>query len=223
MPVHAVIPVKNLNGSKHRLSSVFTPHERRQLTLAMLKDVIKAVKGSDISKIVVSANDPQVSQVARELDVSFFSPSQDGLNPAIEEATNRCFKDGADSVVVLPADLPLLRSEEVNRVISFGNTKSTSIVICPSWDWGTNALLLKVPKVILPRFGPNSFIEHICQALSNGISVMLYSSLGISTDIDCARDLRKLFEIENHTECKRVLEIISKNNLKAKKIATFKL
>jgi 2-phospho-L-lactate guanylyltransferase len=189
----------------------------------MLKDVIKAVKGSDISKIVVSANDPQVSQVARELDVSFFSPSQDGLNPAIEEATNRCFKDGADSVVVLPADLPLLRSEEVNRVISFGNTKSTSIVICPSWDWGTNALLLKVPKVILPRFGPNSFIEHICQALSNGISVMLYSSLGISTDIDCARDLRKLFEIENHTECKRVLEIISKNNLKAKKIATFKL
>lgn len=222
MPVYAVIPVKNLNESKYRLSSVFSPHERRQLTLAMLRDVLKAVKDSDISKIVVSANDPKVSQVARESEVFFFSPSQDGLNPAIEEATNRCFKDGADSVVVLPADLPLLTSEEVNRFISFGNGKSSSIVICHSWDWGTNALLLKSSKVILPCFGPNSFIEHICQALSNGISVGIYSSPGISTDIDCARDLRKLFEIENQTESKRVLEIIMKHNLKAKKIAIFK-
>ena len=206
MAVYAVIPVKNLNESKQRLSSVFSPQERKQLTLAMLTDVLTAVKGSNIRKIVISATDPELAQIAQKLGVSFFSPSQNGLNPAVDEAITWSINDGADSVLVLPADLPLLTSQEINQIIALGKNESSLIVICPSWNWGTNALFQKSTKLISSRFGPNSFTEHIRQAYCSGICVWIHFSPGISTDIDSEKDLSKLFKVESKTECKKVLE-----------------
>ena len=206
MAVYAVIPVKTLNESKQRLSSVFNPQERRQLTLAMLNDVVNALRGSKISKIVISATDPEVHQIAKKLSITYFSPSQDGLNQAIDQATTWCIKDGAHSFLVLPADLPFLTAQEINNVITIGKTESSLIVICPSWDLGTNALFQKSTKQISAHFGPNSFIEHTRHAYCNGVSVWIHFSPGISTDIDSEKDLNKLFEIKSNTECKKVLE-----------------
>ncbi len=206
MVVYAVIPVKTLNESKQRLSSVFNPQERRQLTLAMLNDVLNALKGSKIKKTVISATDPEVHQIAEKLSIAYFSPSQDGLNQAIDQATTWCIKDGADSVLVLPADLPFLTIQEINQVINIGSAESSLIVICPSWDLGTNALFQKSTKQISAHFGPNSFIEHTRQAYCNSVSVWIHFSPGFSTDIDSEKDLRKLFEIKSDTECKKVIE-----------------
>jgi 2-phospho-L-lactate guanylyltransferase (CobY/MobA/RfbA family) len=66
LTLYAVVPVKKLGVSKRRLSTVFTPQERKQLTLAMLEDVLAALKASAVDKILVIGEDPRVQRRATE-------------------------------------------------------------------------------------------------------------------------------------------------------------
>ena len=217
MAVYAVVPLKNLTVSKRRLSTVFTPLERRQLTLAMLEDVLNALKASVVDKIVVIGEDVPVQEMAVKFGASFLWAKGASLNPAIEEATFWSVRDGAKSVLVLPEDIPLLIAKDLNRILELGAKGGSAVVLSPSQNWGTSALFQSPPQLIPPRFGPKSFLSHVQEAYRKGISVRLYFSNGLATDIDSAEDLKKLFEAENITVCRKVLEQIVLNSSKANK------
>jgi 2-phospho-L-lactate guanylyltransferase len=71
-------------------------------------------------------------------------------------------------------------------------TGSPSVVIAPSHDGGTNALLLVPPDVIDFAFGPDSFREHHRQAIQAGVSIQIIESPTLAFDIDRPGDLRLL-------------------------------
>jgi 2-phospho-L-lactate guanylyltransferase len=215
MAVYAVVPVKSLAASKQRLSTVFTPQERKQLTLAMLEDVLKALKGSVVDEVLVVGEDSEVHQTAEEFGAFYLSANRAGLNSAIEASCEWCVCQNATSVLVLPADIPLLSSKEVNRIIELGKGTS-AVVLAPSKNWGTNALYQNPPKLIPARFGPKSFFKHIREAYRKGGSVRLHFSQGTSRDIDSAADLKNLLKVENNTSCRSTLMLIMENNEKAK-------
>ncbi len=51
----AVIPIKNVNEAKHRLASVLSPNERRELFVAMFEDVLTTVLAVPrLEKVVVA-------------------------------------------------------------------------------------------------------------------------------------------------------------------------
>jgi len=214
LTLYAVVPVKKLGVSKHRLSTVFTPQERKQLTLAMLEDVLAALKASAVDKILVIGEDPRVQQAAEKSGAAYLSTTKDGLNPAIEEAIDWCVQQRADSVLVLPADIPFVTAKNINRVVELG-AGNCAVVLSPSGNWGTNALFQHPPKLIPACFGPQSFLAHIREAYCRGIGVRLHFSTGLATDIDSAEDLRKMFEVDRATECRRVLVQIMRNSQKA--------
>jgi len=215
LALYAVVPVKNLVGSKRRLSLVFTPHERKQLTLAMLQDVLVTLGNSVAEQVLVIGENAQVQEVAEDCGAKYKDATKDGLNPAIEEGSNWCMKKGASSVLIVPADIPLITAKDVNRIVQLaGNDRA--VVLSPSNNWGTNALFQCPPKIIPACFGPKSFFAHVREAYFKGISVRLHFSPGLATDIDSAEDLRKLFEIENSTTCRKVLEQIMGNSAKAR-------
>jgi 2-phospho-L-lactate guanylyltransferase len=213
--VYAVVPVKNLTVSKRRLSTVFTPLERRQLTLAMLEDVLNALKASVVDKIAVIGEDSQVQQMAAKFGASFLWARGASLNPAIEEAISWSVHDGAKSILVLPADVPLLNAKDLNRILELGMNGGSTVVLSPSQNWGTNALYQNPPQLIPACFGPKSFLNHIQEAYRKGIRVGLHFSSGLSNDIDSAEDLKKLFEAEDSTVCKMILEKIILHNAAA--------
>jgi 2-phospho-L-lactate guanylyltransferase len=213
MSVFAVVPVKNLSISKRRLSSVFSPQERSLLTLAMLQDVLKALQQSVVDDIVVIGNDDVVKGMADKFGAFYIEANQDGLNPAIEEAVGWCVREQADWVLVLPADIPLLTSNDVNQIVELG-VSAASMVLSPSNDGGTNALFQSIPTLVSACFGPKSFAAHVEEAHRKGVKVRFYSSLNIGNDIDCAEDFKKLLVVKNSTLCREVLEQISLRNLK---------
>ena len=215
MAVYAVVPVKTLADSKRRLSSVFTPQERKELTLAMLEDVLNALQASVVDETVIVGEDLAVEQVAKKFGASYLSANGASLNPTIEEATSWCMKKGSESVLVLPADVPLLDAKDINRIIELGKGGGSAVVLSPSQNWGTNALFQNPPKLIPACFGPKSFLNHIREAYCKGIGVRLHFSSGLATDIDSAEDLKKLFETENRTVSRRILEQITKSSVKA--------
>jgi 2-phospho-L-lactate guanylyltransferase len=215
MTVYAVVPVKKLGVTKRRLSRVLTPQQRQQLTLAMLQDVLTAIKRSKVDVSVVIGEDDAVRELAKKFGTSYLSANDADLNGAIENAQDWCLKNGASSVLVLPADLPLLEVEDINRILELGAGDS-AVVLSPSRDWGTTALFQNPPKQIPACFGPQSFMRHIKEAYQRGVSVRLHFSHNLAADVDCARDLKKVFQAKQTTVTKQVLEQIKlarKNSL----------
>ncbi len=202
MTVFAVVPVKKLDEAKSRLSSLLTRNERRQLCLKMLGDVLRAIGlAKGLQETVGVSIDPTVLQTIRDLNLLTIRESQPGLNHAVSEATDWCIQKGADSVLILPADIPLLRPTDISHILSLG--EKVAMVISPSRrEEGTNALLLTPPNIIPPCYGPGSFQRHIEAASKRGIEFHTSKSMEVALDIDIIEDVVDFVSLdaeETHT------------------------
>jgi 2-phospho-L-lactate guanylyltransferase len=204
MGVYAIVPVKKIGASKRRLSESLSLQERKSLTVAMLEDVLQALKGSVVSQVLVVSNDQNVLPIAQRFGASFFSPARKGLNSAIEEAWAWCIRDKADSVLVLPADIPLVTPKDIDVIVNLGSD-GRRVVLAPSRDWGTNAFFQCPPHLVHANFGPDSFSKHAKEACGKEICVKYYYSFGVGLDVDSVDDLRLLLKVENETLSKKVM------------------
>jgi 2-phospho-L-lactate guanylyltransferase len=213
MSTFAVVPVKNLLKSKLRLSVLLNNTERQALTLAMLEDVLGALRFSMVCRTIVISSDSTVHRFAENFGIEALQENGQGLNQAVDQATQWCIQKGAKSVLTLPVDIPLITSDDINHIINLGH-EETSIVISPSRNGGTNALLQRPPNLIPPCFGPDSFKEHLNQALTMGIQPKIYRSPRVSLDIDSERDIENFLKIGKHNTSYQLLSKLSKSTLK---------
>jgi 2-phospho-L-lactate guanylyltransferase len=66
--IWAVIPVKEFDGAKHRLSDLLSPPERRHLAETMLTDVLDAVAGCRrLSGVVIVTLDPHATALGEKI------------------------------------------------------------------------------------------------------------------------------------------------------------
>jgi len=196
MAVFVIIPVKRLDNAKSRLSPLLTDSERKQFCLKMLEDVLRTVKSTKrINQTVVISNDPVVLDVAKNFDVAYLGERKTGLNEAVSQAISWCVGRGATSVLVLPADIPLVMPTDLNRM--FALREKASMVISPSRSGeGTNALLLTPPDACPTFYGPRSFQRHLEEASRRRISFRMFRSQGIALDIDTIEDLTDFVSIK---------------------------
>jgi len=189
MAVFVVIPVKRLDNAKSRLSPLLTDDERKQFCLKMLEDVLKTVKSTkSINQTVVVSNDLGVFHVAKNFNAAYLREKKTGLNEAVSEAIGWCIERGATSVLVLPADIPLVTPVNLNRMLAL--REKASMVISPSRiGKGTNALLLTPPDACPTFYGPCSFQRHLEEASRRRISFRRFRSQRIALDIDTVEDL----------------------------------
>lgn len=204
MSTFAVVPVKTLQKSKTRLSNVLTLQERSLFTLAMLGDVLNALKASDVSRAVVVSSDSTVEEFVKNFDAAFLRETQEGLNTALNQATKWCARNGAELVLVVPADIPLITGRDVNQLVKLAMDKS--MVISPSHNGGTNALLRTPPSIISPSFGLDSFRKHLKKASAKHVPAKIYVSSSFMLDIDSEGDLERLLEVGKQTGAYRFLK-----------------
>ncbi len=120
MSAYAVVPVKTLLKSKTRLSNFFTLQERPLFTLAMLEDVLKALKSSKVERTVVVSSDSTVECLVKNFGMTFLNETKVGLNQALNQAVKWCVKNKAEQVLVLPADVPLVTSKDIDHTCQAG-------------------------------------------------------------------------------------------------------
>jgi 2-phospho-L-lactate guanylyltransferase len=189
MTVFAIIPVKRSDNAKSRLSTLLTDDERKQFCLKMLEDILKTVTSTKrINQTVVVSNDSEVFHVAKNFDAAYLKERKTGLNEAVSEAISWCIGRGATSVLVLPADIPLVMPTDLNRMLA--SKEKASMVISPSRNGkGTNALLLTPPNASPTFYGPQSFQRHLEEASKRKISFRRFTSQRIALDVDTVEDL----------------------------------
>jgi 2-phospho-L-lactate guanylyltransferase len=155
----------------------------------MLADVLNAVRQApSIAGTIVVSPDERVLGFA-QLHGAESVPEPDlGLNEALKLAIRHTISKGANSVLIVPADLPLLKSADIEKLIATGSAPK-DVVIAPSKAKGTNALFLRPPDLIDFRFGGESFPLHVREASRAGVSPRIYHSPTVALDIDDPEDL----------------------------------
>ena len=191
MSVCAVVPVKDLAGTKSRLAPILDPGARAGLTLYMMGRVVAAVREAGIEDVCVVSPDPIVLDEAQRRGATPLVQESRGLNPALEEGRRWALDLGAKTLLIFPADLPLLEVGDVRAVLASAN--GPSVVISPDGARsGTNALLIRPPDALPFAFGPESFEAHLGAARKRGLDVKVCERPHLAFDLDTAGDLTRL-------------------------------
>ena len=185
----AVTPVKRLSQAKSRLSALLSPEERAGLVTAMLRRTVALLQAVDaIDRIAVATEE---RQLVDSLDLVDWLPDMGGLNPSLAHAATWATDLGAQSMLVLPCDLPLLQGSDIRAFLNSSRTYP-GVSIAPTEDGGTGAILLSPPQVLEPAFGNDSFRRHREEARAKGVSVRTVVRHGFLRDLDTTEDLEYL-------------------------------
>ena len=194
--VYAVVPVKDLHGTKSRLAPVLDPAARAGLTLYMMGRVVTRALKAGVDAVGVVSPDPIVLDEALKRGATALAQKSRGLNPALEEGRLWATENGASALLVLPADLPLIEAEDVTEVLA--GAAGAPVVVAPDGARsGTNALLLRPPDALPFLFGPGSFEAHLGAARDRGAEARVCENGHLSFDLDTAGDLAKYREGES--------------------------
>ena len=167
MPLWVIIPVKPLRRGKSRLAGILSEEKRTELNRSLLIHTLETVKEiREVARMLVVSRDTQALALARHYGamtvLEYGSPD---LNTALTRATQVARQHVSRSILILPADLPLLTVDDVHKLIEY-NRNPPVIVIAPDrHHQGTNALLVNPPGLIEYDFGPGSFQRH-CERAS---------------------------------------------------------
>jgi 2-phospho-L-lactate guanylyltransferase len=201
-----LIPVKDLATAKQRLADALSQAQRSQLAEAMLRDVMAAAGGvRHRLDIALVTGDPRAQQLAREFGLGVIEDTRnESETAAIEMATAECERRGYETTVVIPGDIPLITSEELNRVLDAAPTAGA--VFVPAYDRrGSNCILRRPASLIPLRFGNDSFLPH-CEAMQRtGRELVILEMPGIGLDIDHPHELELLVQRDGDTRAQRLL------------------
>lgn len=198
MSLWAIVPVKPLRRGKSRLAKVLTEEERTFLNYTMLANTLKALSGvPEVDQVLVVSRDSGALAMARDFGAK--TVQEDGssdLNTALRRATVVAQLYSAQSVLVLPDDLPLLTPDSIKKMIHLAQ-KPPVVVIAPDRRRdGTNGLLISPAGLIDYQFGPKSFQHHVEQAQRFQIRVEICDDPTLALDLDKPEDLELLRQIE---------------------------
>jgi 2-phospho-L-lactate/phosphoenolpyruvate guanylyltransferase len=193
MSLFAVVPVKDLWGTKSRLKPILNPGARAGLTLYMMGRVVSALLEAGVGRVCVVSPDPIVLDHASEKGADVQRQESRGLNPALEEGRWWALEGGASALLVVPADLPLLEAEDVRGLLEEAPREEPSVLISPDGAYrGTNALLLRPPDALPFLFGEDSYEAHIRAAVERGLPVKVCEQPHFAFDLDTGEDLARL-------------------------------
>jgi 2-phospho-L-lactate/phosphoenolpyruvate guanylyltransferase len=173
MSVWAIIPVKPLRRAKSRLAGVLSDIERCELNKKMLENVLQAVTGvNTLADVVVVSRDPDSSSIAKRHNVRILKEEHSfDLNIEISRSIFVAQTYGAHAVLILPADLPLVKTADIQYFLERDSNPPEMRLALDYRGISTNALYLNPVGLTDIFLGANSTSNHINKAKESNISL----------------------------------------------------
>ena len=213
--MQVVIPVKSLTVAKARLSAILNSGERECLARYMLEDVLAATGSAEgVTEVFIVSSDSQVDAIAKMYGAQLIADTAGNLNGALQEAAAQLMAQGAQELLILHADVPLVTSAGIDGFIQqhrkFSGGDLRISLIAAEADGGTNALILSPPDALVPVFGKDSCRRFLQAEKKYGIDVQVVENKEIALDIDRPDDLLSLLAVsENKSKTSSYLEKIN--------------
>jgi 2-phospho-L-lactate guanylyltransferase len=193
MKLWLIVPVKPFAESKSRLAPTLPNPARARLSRQLFHHVMgQATAAPVLAGILVVSRDATVLDgLPSSKKIALVSENGHDLNQAISQGRQAAVQQGADAILILPADLPRLQRDDITTLYERSEA-AEGLIIVPSNDNGTNALLLRPPHAINFAFGRNSFIHHCRAAQLAQIPCTIHNAPHLAFDVDLPADLRQL-------------------------------
>ena len=190
----ALVPVKALAAGKSRLAGSLPRGALERLALAMLGDVVTALRGvRELAHVMVVTPDPRVAEEAAALGAEPLRRDDPGLNPALDAGARALADRGADRLLVVLGDVPAARPDELAQLFGALDTLGgRGVVLAPSRDGGTSALLRAPWDAIPNRFGKDSAAAHRAAARDAGLPYRELALASLAVDLDRVEDAEAL-------------------------------
>ena len=189
-----LIPIKDPTQAKTRLAGVLSEDERQRLAWSMFEDVSReAANALRPDRVVLVTSFGPAIDLGRKLGWDILlEESQISESASIDWASRVLSERGFQSVMRLPADLPLVRADDIDALLSV-ELKCPGALLVPSRDrTGTNAIIRTPPTLFPSRFGPNSLALHRKEAARVGVECLIVDNVRIALDIDEPADVEML-------------------------------
>jgi 2-phospho-L-lactate guanylyltransferase len=200
--IWAVIPVKEFDGAKHRLSDLLSPPERRLLVETMLTDMLNAVAGCRrLAGVMIVTIDPRATVLGEKIGARILTEgARDGHTGSVNAGRRILAREAHGGMITLPGDIPAIRAAEIDAVLS-AHRATPSFTISPAHDdQGSNAVVCSPPESVPLRFGDNSYFPHLDAARLHGIEPTVIRQPGIAMDIDHPLDLSLFLRLPQSTD-----------------------
>jgi 2-phospho-L-lactate guanylyltransferase len=193
MTTWVVVLIKDFDSAKQRLRPALGPKERRALAQRNAQLAVQAASAGD--RVLVVAGDAEVAELAKAWGAEvLLEPSQEGQNVAAARGIARAGEGGADAVLLLSSDLPLVTVNSVREVLEAGSQIKgpVAVAVRAVGRGGTNALYLRPPGAITLHFGADSLAKFRDEAERSGVKFVVHDSDAMALDLDEPGDLARL-------------------------------
>lgn len=188
-----VVPVKPFAYAKRRLAGLLSESERAALGQAMLHDLFTLLaRCQRVSGVLCVTREPAVASLAPICDAQILAEAQPGLSNSVTQAARHLVAQGHSGMLILPTDVPLATSAEVDMVIAKHGWAPAVTLVSDEDGYGTNALAVSPPDLMPFRFGRHSYVAHRDAALALGARVQTLKAPGLALDVDTPEDIRRL-------------------------------
>src|SRR5437899_203461 len=117
MNTWVVVLVKDFDSAKQRLGPALDPPKRRALARRNATRAIRAAAAGE-HRVVVAGSE-EAATLASDLGAEvLIEPRQEGQNVAAQRGIVRATERGADAVLVLSSDLPLVTKKSVRELLA---------------------------------------------------------------------------------------------------------
>ncbi|HEX7264612.1 MAG TPA: 2-phospho-L-lactate guanylyltransferase [Candidatus Dormibacteraeota bacterium] len=193
MSTWVVVLVKDFDSAKQRLVPALDPAERRALARRNAVRAIRAAAAGD--RRLVVAGSEEAAALAESLGAeALLEPRQEGQNVAAQRGIGHAIAGGADAVLLLSSDLPLVTTRSVRELLAAAALLGPPAVMAvPAVGrGGTNALYLNPPRAIGLHFGADSLAAFRREARNQDVHFALHESPAMALDLDEPADLARL-------------------------------
>ena len=187
----AILPVKELEGAKQRLSPALTPAQRVALMQVMIGEVLAALTAArGLAGVALVTLDPWATALARRSGARVLTEgARTGHTGSVTAAARVLAAESARGIVTLPGDIPAATPAEIEAVLA-AHGEAPAFTIAPAHDeLGSNAIVMSPPLAVPLRFGEDSYVPHLAAARAQGIAPRIVPLPGIGMDIDHPADL----------------------------------
>jgi 2-phospho-L-lactate guanylyltransferase len=196
--IAALVPVKRLGAGKSRLLGSIPRDAIERLTLAMLGDILDALaRVPHIDRIAVVTPDRVVGAAAEAAGAEALVRSDPGLNPSLDAAGAELAERGAARLLVVLGDVAGAEAADLASLFdALDGLGGRGVVLAPSRDGGTSALLRAPHDAIPNHFGKESAAAHRDLARSRGVPYSELPLPSLAVDLDRADDAEALLRAE---------------------------
>lgn len=188
----AVVPLKAFAAAKSRLAARLGDAAREDLAASLFRRALDAcAHAPTVRETIAVTGDDAALEVARAADCVTLREREPGLPAALALADEELERVGAESSLIVVADLPLVTAADLERVCAAA-PPGPCVVVVPSVDGGTGALFRRPATVIAPAFGPGSAGAHLAAARAAGVTVVELDVPNLAADLDTPEQLESL-------------------------------